>query len=36
MRIAEQLNAELVIVDSKNETGRQLDGLGGIASILRY
>ena len=36
MKTVEQLQGELVIVDSKNETGKQLDGLGGIAGILRY
>lgn len=36
MKLVEQLNGNLVIIDSKNETGRILDGLGGIAGILRY
>ena len=36
MRTAEQMNCELVIVNSKNESGKVLDGLGGIGGILRY
>lgn len=36
MRLVEQLNGDLVIVNSKNESGRILDGIGSIACILRY
>lgn len=36
MKLVEQLNGKLVIINSKNETGKVLDGLGGIAGILRY
>jgi len=36
MRLVEQLNGHLVIVNSKNEAGKQLDGLGSLAGILRY
>lgn len=36
MRLVEQLNGDLVIVNSKNESGKILDGLGSIACILRY
>jgi len=35
-KLVEQLNGKLVIINSKNEPGRILDGLGGIAGILRY
>ncbi|MDA3854799.1 MAG: hypothetical protein PF569_00970 [Candidatus Woesearchaeota archaeon] len=36
MRSVEQINGELVIINSKNEPGKILDGLGGIGAILRY
>jgi mRNA surveillance protein pelota len=36
MRLVEQLNGDLVIVNSKNESGCILDGLGSVACILRY
>jgi mRNA surveillance protein pelota len=36
MKLVEQLNGDLVIVNSKNESGRILDGLGSVACILRY
>lgn len=36
MRLVEQLNGDLVIINSKNEYGKQLDGLGSVAAILRY
>ncbi|MFW6285698.1 MAG: hypothetical protein ACOC16_00845 [Nanoarchaeota archaeon] len=36
MKTVENLNGELVIVDSKYENGRILDGIGGIGAILRY
>lgn len=36
MRTVEQLNGNLVIIQSKNESGRVLDGLGSIGAILRY
>lgn len=36
LRLVEQLNGNLVIISSENEPGRILDGLGGIAGILRY
>lgn len=36
MKLVEQLNGDLIIVNSKNESGKVLDGLGSIAAILRY
>jgi len=36
MRLVEQLNGDLVIVNSKNESGKILDGLGSVGCILRY
>jgi protein pelota len=36
MKTAESINSELHIINSKNETGKVLDGLGKIAAILRY
>lgn len=36
MMTVENLNGELVIVQSRNDPGRILDGLGGIGAILRY
>ncbi len=36
MKLVEQLNGSLVIVNSKNESGRILDGIGSVACILRY
>ncbi len=36
MMTCEKLNSELVIVNSKNEPGKILDGLGSIATINRY
>ncbi len=36
MRQVEKLNGDLVIINSKNDPGKVLDGLGGIAGILRY
>ncbi len=36
MKTVEQLNGNLIIVNSKNEPGKILDGLGGIAGICRY
>lgn len=36
IKTAEQLQADLTIINSKNEPGKILDGLGGIAAILRY
>ncbi len=33
---AEAVSAKVVIVNSSNEAGKKLDGLGGIAAILRY
>ena len=35
-RLVEQLNGDLVIVNSKNESGKIIDGLGSCACILRY
>ena len=34
--LVEKLNAENIIIDSKNESGYIIDGLSGIAGILRY
>ncbi len=36
IRTVEKLNGNLVIVNSKNQSGKILDGLTGIAGILRY
>ncbi len=36
MKTCEDLNGKLFILDSKNEPGRIIDGLGGIACICRY
>ncbi|MCA9459360.1 MAG: pelota family protein [Nanoarchaeota archaeon] len=36
MRNVEQLNGSLSIINSKHEPGKMVDGLGGIAGILRY
>lgn len=36
MRIVEQMKGELVLIQSDNEPGKIIDGLGGIAAILRY
>lgn len=36
MKTCEQLNGKLHILSSKNEPGKIIDGLGGIASICRY
>ena len=36
MRNTENLNGNLIIADSKNEPGKILDGLGGIAALCRY
>ena len=36
IKTTEQLKGDLIIFNSKNEPGKILDGLGGIAAILRY
>ena len=36
IKTCEQLNGTLVIINSRNEPGKILDGLGGIGAILRY
>lgn len=36
MKLCEDLNGEIVIINSKNEPGKIIEGLGGIAGILRY
>ncbi|RMD58373.1 mRNA surveillance protein pelota [Candidatus Woesearchaeota archaeon] len=36
MRATEQSRGEVVIVSSKHEGGKKLDGIGGIAALLRY
>lgn len=36
MNMTEQINGELVIINSKNQPGKILDGITGIAGILRY
>ena len=36
MKLAEDIKSKLYIINSKNETGKVLDGLGKIAAILRY
>lgn len=36
MKIVDANKADIHIINSKNEAGKKLDGLGGIAAILRY
>ncbi len=36
IKLAEELNGKLIIINSENQSGSILDGLGGIAGILRY
>jgi len=36
MESVEQVRGEIHILDSESETGKQLDGIGGIAALLRY
>lgn len=36
MKNVESLSAKILILNSKNEPGKIIDGLGGIAAILRY
>lgn len=36
MKTADQMGAEVHIIQSEHEGGKKLDGLGGIAAILRY
>lgn len=36
MKMVEQLQGEIVIINSEHVPGKQLDGLGGIAAVLRY
>ena len=36
MRKVEQMNGDIHIINSSHEGGRKLDGLGGIAALLRY
>lgn len=36
MKIVDSAQGNIHIINSKNEAGKKLDGLGGIASILRY
>jgi LysR family hydrogen peroxide-inducible transcriptional activator len=36
MKIVDSTKGEILIINSDNEAGKKLDGLGGIAAILRY
>jgi protein pelota len=36
MKVADSTDGDIHIINSKNEAGKKLDGLGGIAAILRY
>jgi len=36
MRIVDQTKGDIMVVSSEHEAGKKLNGLGGIASILRY
>ena len=36
MKTADSLKAEIHILSTENEAGKQLDGLGGVAALLRY
>jgi len=36
MRSVEKMNGEISIISSEHESGRELDGLGGLGAILRY
>jgi protein pelota len=35
-KLADSSNSEIIVVSSEHEAGKKLDGLGGIAAILRY
>ena len=36
MKIVDSTKGEILIISSENEAGKKLDGLGGIAAILRF
>jgi len=36
MKLVEQINGKVVIVTSSNDAGKKLDGIAGIAALLRY
>jgi protein pelota len=36
LKIVDSLNGEVHIISSENEAGKKIDGIGGIAAILRY
>ena len=36
MKIVDNTKGDILIVSSDHEAGKKLDGLGGIAAILRY
>ena len=36
MKTVDSTKGDILIVSSDNEAGKKLDGLGGIAAILRY
>jgi len=36
MKLADRTKAEIVIISSEHSGGKQLDGIGGIAALLRY
>ena len=36
MKITDQTKGEINIISSEHESGKKLDGLGGIGAILRY
>ncbi len=36
MKLADKMNSEIHILSSENEAGQKLDGLGGVAALLRY
>ena len=36
MKITDRAGAQITIISSEHDGGKKLDGLGGIAAILRY
>lgn len=36
MKLADSMQSDITLIDSENDAGKKLDGLGGIGAILRY
>ena len=36
LRLAESMKSKLLIISSEHDAGRQIEGLGGIAALLRF